>query len=497
MPRKRGQRVYQKNGRWYGDFRDYKDVGGGQEALIPASATRATDDHDQAIMLANARLAELKALRNGDLKKAADARRKREPTHVKVASRAVPIPQGTPFRVYAERFITQLEANGADVNELAKQAHQLEMACCFFTWVHAQENRAIMQLPEAILTAESSELLDLPEITLEVITKPMVALYREYLSLALVGRGGGKPAASTVRHYLYALSGFFRAAAEAGLIDLNPVQGIKKPQVRHKPAMYLNPPDAALFLEAARLHQPKKRPAIEFAHALVGTLLLTGMRFREVAGVRVADVSLREGTIRVADNEWRSLKNAGSMRTVRIWPQLHEILNEYLKGPHAPRGDLLFPSHPNRRRMRKGRVVEQMMRDPRTVVRAIAQLANMLEFDVRTFRHTYISMRLQTVDEIGKPLSIWEVCKEVGHSSTQMIEKTYGHLLSVKQRKSVVEYRLEDYAAELGERITELRERAAFAGQTQWDEPAVVQAVPLVAQPVPLAMLRRRRQRQV
>ncbi|MEX1183987.1 MAG: hypothetical protein WEF86_12210 [Gemmatimonadota bacterium] len=51
--------------KWYGDFRPYADVGGGQDALKPEGERCATKDRPVAKGLAKARLAELKRLRMG------------------------------------------------------------------------------------------------------------------------------------------------------------------------------------------------------------------------------------------------------------------------------------------------------------------------------------------------------------------------------------------------------------------------------------------------
>ena len=69
------------------------------------------------------------------------------------------------------------------------------------------------------------------------------------------------------------------------------------------------------------------------------------------------------------------------------------------------------------------------------------------------FRHTYITARLQTLDR-GAPVSSWTVAREVGHSSTDMIEETYGHLGQVRHRSDVVEYRAEQHVTILGDRLT-------------------------------------------
>ena len=61
------------------------------------------------------------------------------------------------------------------------------------------------------------------------------------------------------------------------------------------------------------------------------------------------------------------------------------------------------------------------------------------EIRTKAFRHTYITARLQTLDH-GQPVSL-DGHREVGHSGTDMIERTYGHLGNVRHRAVAVEYR--------------------------------------------------------
>ena len=58
-------------------------------------------------------------------------------------------------------------------------------------------------------------------------------------------------------------------------------------------------------------------------------------------------------------------------------------------------------------------------------------------------RHTYTSMRLQTVDG-DKPIAVLTAAGELGHSNTKMIEKVYGHVLRNRQRLPEVRYRPEE-----------------------------------------------------
>jgi len=67
-PRRRKSRIYWRQGgarRAYLDVRDYRDVGGGQEALRADGESQATTDPDVAQLLAGRRLQELDALRRG------------------------------------------------------------------------------------------------------------------------------------------------------------------------------------------------------------------------------------------------------------------------------------------------------------------------------------------------------------------------------------------------------------------------------------------------
>src|SRR2546427_578654 len=102
-------------------------------------------------------------------------------------------------------------------------------------------------------------------------------------------------------------------------------------------------------------------------------------------------------------------------------------------------GTLLFPS------FRDGK--EAMLDDvPRKMLGAVAVRAGWKkgEISARMFRHTYISARIQTTVN-GAPVAAFTVAKEVGHSSTAMIEKVYGHLGQVRHRSKYVEYRVEQH----------------------------------------------------
>jgi len=72
------------------------------------------------------------------------------------------------------------------------------------------------------------------------------------------------------------------------------------------------------------------------------------------------------------------------------------------------------------------------------------------------FRHTYCSSRLQTLDH-GAPVSPYTVARELGHGGQSIVDRVYGHLGTVGHRAEVVEYRVEQHAAILGERLERVR----------------------------------------
>jgi integrase len=177
-----------------------------------------------------------------------------------------------------------------------------------------------------------------------------------------------------------------------------------------------------------------------------------------VYGVDLDDVSFERETVTIRPNHWRRLKTKGSARTIPLWPQLAEILRDYLKGPHRPTGDLLFPSFAG-----DGR--EAMLTDCRKLLnhltlrpglaRTVTDKAGkpvtkggwpVLDFPLRTkmFRHTYCAARLQTLDG-DAPVAPFTASRELGHGSLAMVIKVYAHPGTVRHPARVVEFRAEQH----------------------------------------------------
>jgi integrase len=199
-----------------------------------------------------------------------------------------------------------------------------------------------------------------------------------------------------------------------------------------------------------------------------------------VIGLEVDDVSFERRTVTFRPNARRArLKSATSWRVVPLWPQLEEILWAYLFAAGDAREGLLFPGH----------TASGLVGDIRKVLDQLAARAGFLRpaLDPATdkqrktkagqfvwtgrrirahmLRHTYCAARLQTLDR-GQPVSEYTVAKELGHGGPDLVRRIYGHLGDVRHRADVVEYRVEQHRAILGDRLSRLDPVVAIPGTT-------------------------------
>ena len=77
------------------------------------------------------------------------------------------------------------------------------------------------------------------------------------------------------------------------------------------------------------------------------------------------------------------------------------------------------------------------------------------DFYTRALRHTYCAARLLTLDH-GAPVTPYTVSRELGHGSLDMVERVYAHLAAMRHRSEVVEYRIEQHADALRDRLKAL-----------------------------------------
>jgi integrase len=180
------------------------------------------------------------------------------------------------------------------------------------------------------------------------ITSREVLRFKIWLKLKEYSNGrGGTLSGSTQRKYLEALSGLFTAAIRQRAYNgPNPVAGIVKPLEPPPSEEWFELWQTAALLEAARTYQPVApgRPLPECGYALIAFIALTGCRLREAFGIEVEDVDFTRRVIRIHPNSWRRLKTPRPARVVPLWPQLAEILSEYLGEFGSRLNRLLFPS---------------------------------------------------------------------------------------------------------------------------------------------------------
>jgi integrase len=407
--RERGGRA-----RAYGDFRDFGDASGRREPLIPPGERVATTDGDVAQVLIAARLKELEAIR-------------RERQLLGVRKRA------TLFD-YARLHLIAKASAGTVTDR----------------WLHAAE----LYLARAVDHFGANR--NLAAITVEDVRK-----WTEHLR-SLPSRRGGLTTGGTARHHLNALSNLYRRAQGEGYVlpGYNPVAALMdKPTADRGEACWLEVRHAALLLEAARTLSLRRADlAIPFLYPLVATFLLTGGRRAEVLGLEVSDVSFDRKTITFRPNVHRRLKTGTSARVVPLWPQLEEILRPYVFGQDRPPTRLLFPA-----RSARG---ECMVTNFDGSLDQLAARAGWQAGEIRTkiFRHTYCAARLQTLDH-GAPVSVYSVGRELGHGGEALVRRVYGHLGVVRHRSEVMEYRVEHFATELGDRLAALEPPAQPEGE--------------------------------
>lgn len=404
--RRKNGRIALRGRRWYGDFRDFADVGGGIESLKPPGQRYGTTDQDIAAKLAADRVAELE--------------QRRRDKYILGREKEV-------------QSLSEYAAHHLRAKARAGKVRDATIAVC------EQQLRVFTEFIGA----------DRP---LESIATADIQRFDAYLS-TLPGTHGRTLSGQTRRHYLNAVSNMYRRAQAEEQVPLgyNPVAAmVDKPVGKRLEARWLEVDEAALFLEAARIHEAKRLDlAIPYIHPIIATLLLTGGRWKEVAGLLVSDVSFERSIVTFRPHDHRRLKTLTSRRTVPLHPQLREVLEQYLRA-HSRIGGLLFPS------VRTGK----MITDIRKQMDSIAETAGWKAGEIRTkiFRHTYCAARLQTLDQ-GYPISVYTVARELGHGGDSLVKRVYGHLGQVRHRAEHVEYRIEQHAERDGisERLNTLR----------------------------------------
>jgi len=234
----------------------------------------------------------------------------------------------------------------------------------------------------------------------------------------------GGLAPRTVREHRSALASLLRAAVVEGLLDTNPAVGVRSPAVPSREARFLTPDELAR-LEAAM--DAWWRLTVPF-------LSDTGLRLGELAGLRVEDVDVLRGRVRVlrtATGVTKSISGAGDHRQIhdpktaagrRVVPTLTRSTGERVSGMISERGlraqDWLFSGT-------RGAPLDPAVWRARVWRPAVrkAELAEPLPTP-HALRHTAVALWIAA--GVTEPLKL---ARWAGHTSIAVTYGTYGHLL--------------------------------------------------------------------
>jgi integrase len=229
----------------------------------------------------------------------------------------------------------------------------------------------------------------------------------------------------TLAKHLRQLSVCFEAARRRGLIAVNPVSRM---DVSSKPRAAKSAPSYFTDAELQRLW-PELAHRAPYLH-VAKLAVTTGMRFGELAGLRLADVSLLEGHLRLsrqftAGAEVETTKG-GRARTIDLTPQARQVLGDWLK-VRGPEDGLLFE------REQGGHLDNDEARDllyaamKRAGIPRVGEQGG--ERDFHSTRHTFARITLE-----NGALIAW-VSQQLGHSTIVLTVNTYGHWSREAQKR--------------------------------------------------------------
>lgn len=159
--------------------------------------------------------------------------------------------------------------------------------------------------------------------------------------------------------------------------------------------------------------------------ALVRGALLTGARYGELCRCKVQDFDPAAGTLYIERGK------TGKPRHVRLSKQAVTWFKEHAKG--RPSSAPLFP-HSGAARVTRTSSDDWMPYDQVPRMRDACVAAGLDPLGFHELRHTYASSLVNA----GMPLLF--VAAQLGHTSTRMVEKHYGHLAPSALAKAVDKY---------------------------------------------------------
>lgn len=217
---------------------------------------------------------------------------------------------------------------------------------------------------------------------------------------------------STVRHAYLTVRGVLETALDNGAIAKNPCRGIKLPNSEQKEMRFLT----AAELDVLADQLPDKwRPMVLLAG-------YCGMRFSEIAGLRVRNVDLLRRQVRVTETavevngviHFEPPKSRASARAIAMPKFVADAVETHIASQETSPDDLLFKTdsgQPVRRSNWRGRVW----------IPAV-EASGLGDLRFHDLRHTHAAL-LIVQGEHPKVIQT-----RLGHSSIRVTLDTYGHL---------------------------------------------------------------------
>lgn len=252
--------------------------------------------------------------------------------------------------------------------------------------------------------------------------------------------GKGRATASVRKIHIYA-SSCLEDAFSQGHIHRNPiwkisVKGTVPPQ--RDTDKFLNYKDSEKLVYEIR---DRIKPSWHSRYMIL-IALATGMRFAEVLALNWDDIDFEEETITVDKtfdyrirNEFSTTKTKASDRVIGIDEELINILREFKIGNHKKYGNNLFIEktehgydHVDNAAVNKS-------------LRAACERAGIKKISFHSLRHTHCSLL------IYQELNIKYISQRLGHGSTDITYKIYGHIIDEMEEQETEKAR--NFIAEL------------------------------------------------
>jgi integrase len=216
----------------------------------------------------------------------------------------------------------------------------------------------------------------------------------------------GRPrSTATVNREFAALRGMLNKAVAWGLLERNPVSGIKMPREPKGRTRFLTMNEAKCLLDAC---SPHLLPIVLCA-------LESGMRRGEILNLRWLDIDLENRLIYVGQTK------TGIPRYVPLSTRLHDV---FIRVPRSTGNGFIFTGEP-----RIGKI-GLPFHDVRSSFDSACEKAGIENFRFHDLRHTAASHMVM----VGVPLKT--VAEILGHTTTAMTER-YSHLLPEHKLKAV------------------------------------------------------------